>query len=231
MKSLSIQNSGFLGALVTTVVLPTPTFEDNFASSTGWTFSTGASYDSGNTEIDFVSPNGNSQALSATRTFGFTANNTAWVMRCKIRIDTLNFSGDQAVWYFGLADLATGAASNQDSILLTFIFSSALTKRLDIKDTLAARPDSTPGDTNFTTALAVNTRTYELRRTSSTTYAAAIYENEDDTTVIEEITGTVNSGTDGLDNFNLEVDTRSSSATDFDGSLERIRIWDGITSL
>ena len=207
MKSLSIQNPGFLRSKVTA----SWDFDDNFTS-----YADQAAFDAeyptsatgemrGNPTTDVIdwkqtgSIGANHQRIYNDLIVA-TISDTAWVLRQPIEVITLTAATSpyyQGI-YLGISSVTAGVGTAQDFIGHSYKFNSVTTAMY------AAHSDGTVLDNPvtsgqvFATALDVGIDYNEIIRTSATQFTDEIFSNSAYSTSVEKETKTISSGVQSL---------------------------------
>lgn len=237
MKSLSIQNAGFLGSKITTVV---PTFQDDFTSYADTTAGDAAWPTSSTTKIRVNPTNDNIDFIwtAATANYGIaydltSVSDSAWILRFKIRFSTLT---SDTSWraFLGLSSVnqATSPASiTHKAIGMTLAYQNA-DKSYGSLDALNATLIQAP-DNNQAWTPATSTDYYvEIKRLTTTTYRVEVFTNSDYSTgSVGQMAGTCSASIIGLRYIKFVFRDDYTDTANVTGTIDDVKFYNGITSV
>ncbi len=202
-----------------------PTWRDDLSSSTNWGGLSGAfSYDATNDEIDF---NADTSGSSSYWNLGSTLSDTAWVMRMKIRLDTMSSSSaNMQNFTIGLSSTNGAYNTTQDSIGMLIRADSAGNK---YKSTWGNDTTQNGNTSNFTRTPSAETIYLEITRDSATGFTVRQYSDSDYSTLLESkvVTGVTATG---LQYVKLTTYAEAST-NNMVGAITDVKIYNGVTSI
>jgi hypothetical protein len=207
----------------TTLSAPTPTYETDFSSSTGWVTSD-STYINVNTtteKIDWDLKNDNTDD-HITYNLGTALSDTLWVFRCTFRFST---ASGTAQFFAGMS--STGGAQNttQDFIGTCILTGDNQFRSVDSDG--ATIP--VVGDNLASYSWASNTDYFlEIKRTSATAYSCTVRTGSHAGSTVATASGTCTSTTVGLQYilFANRVDSNGGSP---DLTIDDMKIYNGVT--
>ena len=235
MKSLSIQNAGFLGSKITTVV---PTFSDDFTSYADQTAGD-AVWVTTDTARLRVNPTTDVLDFSIVRDttadriyYDLTSiNDTAWILRFKMILNTVtNSAVDPAIGAFGLCSSNNIHDGANDFIGLTIRTNSGSTV-FKTTDTDNDDPVGGTADATFSTVVTTGTYYVEIKRTLATSYTITLFSNSVYSTTIETQTSATLSTTNNLRYFTIGNLSSSTQTGTVVGTIDDIKFYNGVTSV
>ena len=209
-------------------------YADEAAADTNWPSEneTYLDIDLANDELDFQYPTStvNDHAIYHD-ILGEALSDTAWVLRCKVRIDTFaqgSGGSNQYMIFVVISDNTGDMAVSHDFIAVGgYFWSGAKTWQIWDGDGTT----SIPSDQIFTHDLQTETVYLELIRLSATSYTAEIFSDSTFQTSVEKQTGTVASTTDALRYFKaITQGSNTAGNGDCDGAIDDLKLWNGLTS-
>ena len=233
MKSLSIQNAGFLGSKITTVV---PTFSDDFTSYADQT-AADASWipnDTAKCRVNITNDNLDFNAVADNSNDAISYNlasvsGTAWVMRFRYHLTSFSTGSGMHIT-LGLSSLPSSTAQNgtQNSITCQLDAGDAL---LCIDGTNAGGIASGgSGDATTAFTFVAGTSYYvELIRLTSTTANVNVYSNSTFTTLVATASATIPNVT-GLQYIKFTNRLHSANGSTV-GTIDDINFYNGVTSV
>ena len=205
------------------------TYEDDFSSDSGYTFTSGNSISGG---VLTAKPAG---SLGFTKPLGFTLDNT-FVVRIHGWEVQSGYSWSSSMSYiFGFSNTATNTAYNGSGNAWGFkIFnrnSGGMINNIwtKLNGSLSSGGNSTVGEGG--TDLVAGTKYYiEMKKTGDGSAELRIYSDSDFTTLHTSawISDTAMSNPTGLDHFALQGQTVGGTHI---AKLDKIEIWNGVTSI
>ena len=242
MKSISIQNPGFLGSKITAAVL---TFGDDFSSyadqtaaDAAWvTSNTGqarVNISNDNLDIIFTTANAND---APTIYYDLTStSNEKWVLRYKLNITTITAPGNyNFTCFMSVSDNTSHAGISQDSIGLLLLVSSGGTKYYkcyDRDNTGLFDADPPTGDITFSYTPVTGTIYVQITRSSTTAYTVKLYSDATYTTLIESASGTTVSTVTNLRYIKFGMMDNSGHATGaLTATIDDIKFYNGVDSV
>ena len=207
-----------------------PTYEDDFSSDSGYTFTSGNSISGGRLT---AKPAG---SLGFTKPLGFTMDNTFVVRVHGYEVQSGYSWSSSMSYYFGFSDTATNTAYNGGGNAWGFkiynrsgsnsAINNVWTK---VNGTKTGGGNSTVGENG--TDLVVGTKYYiEMKKTGNTTGELRIYSDSDFTTLHSTayITDSAMGNPTGLNHFALQGQTIGGTHI---FKVDKIEIWNGVTSI
>lgn len=160
---------------------------------------------------------------------GSTVSDSNWVLRFKLKIDTLSQQALQTQGYFGLFDQdgIAGEETVQSGIgVVLTCFTGTLNYRLFSAENQLIPSGSS---TIFTHALAVETVYVEIKRTSLTSYVVNLYSDADFSTLIESQQGITSSGVNDLRFIGMKNNMSMTVSSFILGSMDNVEVYDGVS--
>jgi hypothetical protein len=179
-----------------------------------------------NLGIDIIY-NSSNDAIGAD--IGSVINNSAWVLRFKLRFSQLTSSTNASFW-IGLSDsVASSAASvSQDFIGIHIVNKTATKEYGGVSVNNSNLP--TTSDVAQTYTFLVSTDYYvEIIRTSSTTYTVEVFTDSDFITgSLGKLNGTTAANVNNLQYLVIKNNDAISESGQFTGNIDNISFWDGV---
>jgi hypothetical protein len=205
------------------------TYEDDFSSDSGYTFTSGNSISGG---VLTAKPAG---SLGFTKPLGFTLDNTFMVRIHGWEVQSGYSWSSSMAYYFGFSDTATNTAYNGSGNAWGFkIFNRNSGGMINNIWTKLSGSTSSGGNSSVGeggTNLVVGTKYYiEMKKTGNGSAELRIYSDSDFTTLHTAawISDTAMSNPTGLDHFALQGQTTGGTHV---AKLDKIEIWNGVTSI
>ena len=206
-------------------------YENDLSSSSGWTLTGNNSYDSGNDEIDFTTPNTSATGHGYNDPLGATISDTAFIALMEIDFNALQGSDGCGVsfLFFGLSDTSGAVAnSSQDGI--------GIEMQSDNAKSVASDGANVFNNTAGSIASAITAKKYWLlvTRQSSTLADFEMFPTSARTTADHsDLSRTIASTITGLRYMytaNKANHVGVCPAGTTTGSVERVALSDGVTS-
>jgi len=219
--------------------LPSVTYETDFSSTTGWSLNGGSYTGISNGVYNWDILTGLNNEVRGAWYPITTADDSKWVLRFKLGIDTLTPSGspdpDSSQLIVILSDTGANTYYPYDAIGFSFYLggggSWAPKFYLWGSDSYYIISPSSTAVTAYTTTPSTGTYYIELIRNSSTSVTGTIYSDSNYSTVVESKTITIPSTIQSLDNIQICVfDGNNSGSYTANGYIDDLKFYNGVTS-
>lgn len=213
-----------------------PVFTDNFSSYADQA-SADASWVTDSTTFTRVNITNDNLAFNANgspprdiyHALGFTASDSAWILRFKIRFSTYTMGVGYGQIWIGLTSSPTGSyGSAQDGIAIRACRNNKISIEYGDGDAI-----STNISANITPDFTINTDYYvELKRTSATNVTLTTFANDPTyTTVTATGSFTIASTVTGLNSIVLYTDPAGGTDGQAIGTIDDIKFYNGVSTL
>lgn len=201
---------------------PIPTFEDDFANDAGWTLGATASISGGKFNY-----NSNRPGVFSWKALGFTASETAWVMRFVSDLTTFNSGNPNVKEAVILSDSTQTEGLGMDGIGLGLTASTSS----EYYECSYNGSTSNLGGLGIEPLTGPELRYLEVVRQSATLGDFRVWINDDFTNLEAEITGGDVTSITGLDNLWIgERDDAATEVGELQGTFDTVQVFDGVTS-
>ena len=205
-----------------------PSFTDNFSSSTGWTQVTNTNSGVVGGELIGLTNSSGSNGDGVWKDYGLIFDDNKFVLRCKFQIVTQSGNaGNASTLYFGLSDTngATSPHSARDG------FGIAITNYA-VSGMLWNYPDGATWDNADTDLSLVPTATtyyLEFKRTSATSVTFTLYSDSGFSSVVRTHTQSISSNLNGL-RYLMMQGWRNGSSNTTKVAVSNLELYNGVSN-
>ena len=217
-------------------VVNTPTFEDDFSSSSAWsTATTNITFDTTNEELDYAVPSGSAANEAVSHDLGSgVVSETAWVMDYEVDVTGVTQGSNasaQVVILLSDKDQTAVVDTAQDYITHSMTVNSSVTSHAIKKGTGGDSPEDPAGNV-LSRALQVETLYCRLKRTSATAANLSLYSDSSRSTLLESEDITVSSSVNALRYIKVILANKNGTGTHVNsGNIDNIKFYNGVSSL